>query len=258
MSEYESEGAREIAMKRCCRADWILPLPMVVFSVIAAALGASLSASDAAGASDAKKPNIVIVFADDLGYGDAACFDPQHAKVLTPNIDRLAAEGMRLTDAHTSGSLCSPSRYGLLTGRYSWRTAMRSHVVRVYGSPLIATDRLTLPKMLAQNGYHTACIGKWHLGWNWPLRQEDGTIEHAPAGKFTQQRSGEPVFELSIKDGPDDAGIRRVLRRGRAKLPAVHVHSQRPHGRRSDGPESGQRPRSLGTQRTDGARLEVR
>jgi arylsulfatase A len=93
-------------------------------------------------------PNIVVVFADDLGYGDARCNDPEHAKVPTPNIDRLAEQGMRFTDAHAAASLCSPSRYALLTGRFSWRTPMRTHVVRVYGTPLIAPHRLTLPKLL--------------------------------------------------------------------------------------------------------------
>jgi arylsulfatase A-like enzyme len=154
-----------------------------------------------------QQPNIIVVFADDLGYGDARCNDPQHAKVPTPHIDRLAAEGMRFTDAHASASLCSPSRYGLLTGRFSWRTPMRTHVVRVYGTPLIAPDRLTLPKMLQQHGYHTACFGKWHLGWDWPLRQKDGSIARAPAGKFLQERPGEPVFEQPIRQGPTTRGF---------------------------------------------------
>lgn len=158
-------------------------------------------------ASAAERPNVIVVLADDLGYGDVHCYDPQHAKVPTPHIDRLAQQGMRFTDAHASASLCSPSRYSLLTGRFSWRTLMRTHVIRTYGSPLIAANRLTLPGMLQQRGYHTACFGKWHLGWDWPLRQPDGSIVRAPAGEFLQQRTGEPVFEQPISQGPTTRGF---------------------------------------------------
>lgn len=122
----------------------------------------------------ASKPNIVYFFVDDMGYGDASCLNPD-GKIKTPNIDRLAAEGMILTDAHSTSAVCSPSRYGLLTGRYNWRSTLQKGIVTHYGDPLIAEDRLTVASMLKQQGYHTGCIGKWHLGmgWDFEIDRED-------------------------------------------------------------------------------------
>lgn len=116
----------------------------------------------------ARRPNIVLILADDLGYGDAHCFDPQFSKIATPNIDRLASQGMCFTDAHSASAVCTPTRYSILTGRYGWRTRLRGGVLKPWEGPLIAADRLTLPAMLKQQGYHCAAIGKWHLGMDWP------------------------------------------------------------------------------------------
>ncbi len=124
-----------------------------------------------ASAQRSEKPNIVFLLADDLGCGDLGCYNPG-CKFETPNIDRLAREGARFTDAHSGSAVCSPTRYGLLTGRYAWRTRLNRHVLRPYDPPLIEAGRLTLPEMLRRHGYYTACIGKWHLGWDWP-RMED-------------------------------------------------------------------------------------
>ncbi len=160
-------------------------------------------------ASRDESPNIIIVLADDLGYGDVHCYDPDHCCVATPNIDRLAQQGLMFTDAHASASICSPSRYSVLTGRYPWRSKLQEHVLHVHGTPIIERDRLTLAKLLQQQGYRTACIGKWHLGWNWPLAKEDGTFEYAPDGEFHQQRGPEReiAFDLPILDGPTTRGF---------------------------------------------------
>jgi len=120
------------------------------------------------------KPNIVYFFVDDMGYGDASCLNPE-GRIQTPNIDRLAREGMVFTDAHSSSAVCSPSRYSVLTGRYNWRSSLQRGIVGLYGDPLIAEDRLTVPAFLKQHGYHTACIGKWHLGqgWDFEINEEN-------------------------------------------------------------------------------------
>ena len=110
------------------------------------------------------QPNIVYILADDLGYGDVHCLNPERGKIATPQMDRMAAQGMIFTDAHSSSSVCTPTRYGILTGRYNWRSTLQKGVLHGYSSPLIAADRLTVPALLKQHGYTTACIGKWHLG----------------------------------------------------------------------------------------------
>jgi len=113
------------------------------------------------------KPNIILVYVDDMGYGDASCLNPQ-AKFKTPSIDLLAKEGMTFTDGHCSDTVCTPSRYGLLTGRYSWRTTLKRGVMKAEAPCLIADDRVTLASFLRDNGYATAMVGKWHLGMDFP------------------------------------------------------------------------------------------
>ena len=108
-------------------------------------------------------PNVLVVLADDLGYGDVSCYNDE-AKVATPNIDRLAAEGMRFTDAHSPSTVCTPTRYGLLTGHMPFRLGYRGVFTGAGGPCLIADGRLTLPGMLRERGYRTACVGKWHVG----------------------------------------------------------------------------------------------
>ena len=111
----------------------------------------------------AQKPNIILILADDLGYGDLGSYGA--TKIPTPHTDKLAQQGMRFTDAHSSSAVCSPTRYSVLTGRYNWRSWLKNWVVHDHMPLLIDTERTTLPKMLQEEGYYTGVIGKWHLGW---------------------------------------------------------------------------------------------
>jgi arylsulfatase A len=139
-----------------------------IFAAVAVFSMWALDYSVAQGASDqstpkTQKPNSIFILADDLGYGDVRCMNPQ-SKIATPHIDQLATEGMRFTDAHSGSAVCTPTRYGILTGRYCWRSKLQSGVLQGFSPPLIAAKRLTVPALLKQHGYLTASIGKWHLG----------------------------------------------------------------------------------------------
>ncbi len=129
------------------------------------------------------KPNVVYILADDLGYGDVQCLNPKRGKIATPNSDKMAAQGMTFTDAHSSSSVCSPTRYGILTGRYNWRTRLQSSVLNGYSEPLIPADRLTVPALLKQHGYTTACIGKWHLGMDIEKDKPSPLITNGPTAR---------------------------------------------------------------------------
>ena len=114
----------------------------------------------------AEKPNIIFILCDDLGYGDVKCLNPE-GKIATPHMDALAARGMKFTDAHSSSAVCSPTRYGVMTGRYNWRTKLQSSVLGGLSPRLIEPGRTTVASFLKSQGYATACIGKWHLGMDW-------------------------------------------------------------------------------------------
>lgn len=126
-----------------------------------------------------QRPNIIYILADDLGYGDVRAYNP-NSKIPTPSIDALANAGMRFTDAHTNSSVCSPTRYGILTGRYAWRSRLKKGVLWSYDKPLITTDRMTVAQLLKNQGYQTACIGKWHLGLDWTYGEEGEVDLHQP------------------------------------------------------------------------------
>jgi arylsulfatase A-like enzyme len=133
--------------------------------VLTAGIGAVLLSAlfTASCRSAPRPPNILIIYADDLGYGDVGCYNPE-SKVPTPNLDTLARQGVRFMDAHSPSTVCTPSRYGLLTGRMAFRTGMYGVFTGAGGPPLIEEGRLTLPQMLRDRGYATACVGKWHVG----------------------------------------------------------------------------------------------
>lgn len=138
-----------------------------------------------------KQPNIVFILADDMGYGDVSYFD-NNSKLKTENLDRMAQEGVVFTDAHSSSSVSTPTRYGILTGRYNWRSTLKNNVLYGYDKALIPADRETMASMLRKNGYTTAGIGKWHLGWDW---------DNIDAGK------NKVDFSKPVQNGPTTRGF---------------------------------------------------
>ncbi len=150
-----------------------------------------------------KRMNVVILYADDLGYGDVG-FNNAKSKIPTPNFDQLAASGMRFTDGHSSSGICTPSRYALLTGRYHWRDF--HSIVGPMGPSVFKDEHLTMPEMMQQQGYSTACIGKWHLGWDW------SAIRHADAkpkkvGRNPEWFANQFDWSKSVPDGPLSHGF---------------------------------------------------
>jgi arylsulfatase A-like enzyme len=143
------------------------------------------------GVSGVSHPNIVFIMADDTGYGDVGCYNAD-SKIPTPHIDRLAAEGTVFTDAHSPCALCTPTRYGVLTGRYYWRTPKKHSLVMPYESPVIEPVRTTVASMLKQRGYATACVGKWHLGLRYPAKG-GGYTEKEQDIDFSKPLDGGPI-----------------------------------------------------------------
>ncbi len=151
---------------------------------------------------EAPKPNIIYILTDDLGYGDISSYN-ENSKIQTPNIDKLTAEGMQFTDAHTSSSVCTPTRYSILTGRYNWRSTLKSSVLTGKSKALISKNRTTVASMLQQKGYETAFIGKWHLGWDWALKDSSRF-----GGSGWNAKDFENIdFSKPITNGPKELGF---------------------------------------------------
>ncbi len=177
-----------------------------------AGVGNSLTIHAGSLAAAATKPNIVYIMADDLGYGDVQCLNPKRGKIKTPHLDQLASQGMTFTDAHSGSSVCTPTRYGLLTGRYAWRSRLQSGVLEGSNDPpLIAAGRLTVPGFLKKHGYATAAIGKWHLGFESQLPGGAAPVDRKgkkrdPGGKNAPGGRGLRVGSRVI-DGPVTRGF---------------------------------------------------
>ena len=175
-----------------------------------------------------ERPNVVVVLADDLGYGDVGCYNPG-SKIATPRIDGLAAAGMRFTDAHTGSAVCTPTRYGLLTGRYAWRTRLKIGVLGGYSPGLIEPGRTTVASLLKRQGYRTACVGKWHLGLDWKTTRPS-RLADAPDAK---KDLGPPVdYAEKVGGGPTSVGFDEsyILAASLDMPPYVYLRNDRCEG----------------------------
>ena len=177
----------------------------------------------------ADKPNIIVIYTDDQGFGDASCLNSD-AKFQTPNLDRLAVEGVAFTNAHCSDTVCTPSRYGLLTGRYSWRTTLKAGVFGAERECLITDNRMTLASLLRDNGYNTAMVGKWHLGMDFP-------------GEVGSRDWSQPVQDMPLDKGFDyfygipaslNYGILAWFEGRHAKVPPTVFTNKKPNQRHVD------------------------
>jgi arylsulfatase A len=175
-------------------------------------------------AADSVRPNVIIIYTDDQGYGDASCLNPD-AKFKTPNLDRLAREGITFTDGHCSDTVCTPSRYGLLTGRYSWRTELKRGVFGAERPCLIAEVRMTLASLLRDHRYQTAMVGKWHLGMDFP-------------GDRTTRDWSQPVKDMPLDKGFDyfwgipasmNYGVLAWFEGRHAKVPPTQYTQKKPN-----------------------------
>ncbi|MSU49374.1 MAG: arylsulfatase [Opitutus sp.] len=176
-----------------------MKLPALLFAF----LTCSALAADKPSAANLAKPNIVVILCDDLGYGDVRANNPA-CKIVTPHMDRIAREGMRFTDAHTPSSVCSPTRYGLMTGRYNWRSKLQSGVLGGLSPRLIEPGRETTASLLKAQGYHTAAIGKWHLGMDW-VKLPGKTVSELSVETVEQVHNVD--YAKPIANGPTSVGF---------------------------------------------------
>jgi arylsulfatase A len=180
--------------------------PARLVTVVAGLLILIAPASGRAGPDAKGRPDVVYILADDLGYGDLRCFNPA-SKIATPHLDRLAARGMRFTDAHSGSAVCTPTRYGILTGRYAWRSRLEQGVLGGYSPPLIQPGRQTVAALLRRHGYRTAAIGKWHLGLGWATEKPTAFGDEVdPRGDLTAVR-----YDRAFTGGPTTLGFDRFF-----------------------------------------------
>jgi arylsulfatase A len=160
---------------------------------------------------DPVRPNIVFILADDMGYGDVSCYNKE-SKIETPNIDKIASEGLMFTDAHSPAAMCTPTRYGFLTGRYCWKTRLKQGVILGYDeTPLIEKKQATIGSLLQSRGYATACIGKWHLGLHWQtkngyvIKDDQNDWQNDPAVFKENEKNID--FTKPTSGGPNELGF---------------------------------------------------
>ncbi len=153
-----------------------------------------------------KLPNVVYILADDLGYGDLSSLNPKSG-IRTPSMDFIVDNGIQFTDAHSNSSVCTPTRYGILTGRYAWRSRLKKGVLWGYDPPLIEADRVTVASFLKDNGYNTACIGKWHLGLGWQPKHKDKPIAKYEWDMVFEQGDDSNVDFTKPVSGPKELGF---------------------------------------------------
>ncbi len=176
-------------------------------AIFALLLAVAAAGGDGRAAAVPRVPNIVYILADDLGFGDVQSLNPK-GKIPTPHLDRLAAGGLALTNAHSSSAVCTPSRYSILTGRYAWRSNLKQSVLGGFSPPLIEDGRLTVAELLRRHGYATAIIGKWHLGLEWATRAAAAT-----GGAVKTKKGGGAVnantvdFTQPFRRGPTTRGF---------------------------------------------------
>lgn len=192
-------------------------LPILDFRSLLLCRVAIFAAIFAATAAAKERPNIILILADDMGYDSVSVNNPEMGPLKTPHIDHLATQGMNFHDAHSGSAVCTPTRYGLLTGRYCWRTELKKEVLWDYGRPLIEPGRLTLPTLLRHNGYTTGMIGKWHLGLdcydangnpaNADLKIDDAVWKPGEGAERVRACAERIDFTKPIGGGPLDHGF---------------------------------------------------
>ena len=188
---------------------------------------------------DQRKPNIVLIVADDLGYGDLGCYGA--TKIKTPAIDQIALEGIRFTNAYASSSVCSPSRYSIMTGRYAWRTRLQNQVLKNFDKPMIEKDQITIASLLRENGYYTACVGKWHLGFEWALKKNaPDDANESVFNSWLPEAQKYIDFSKPVKEGPIERGFDYFF--GMAGSNNMHPYVYLENDRVTEPPSEEQKP----------------